>query len=699
MRLSAALSFYDRLTGCSPVSTAEGALNDARRPFVSSSLVVPLLLVLVACGAVLYYGSKLANAIEESAASNARVHGRLTAGEIIGFLGREQERLQAFVIEKEPAIREILAYPDNWPAIDAVQTSLRRMFRGALAFTVTGTDGLPMFEDFDGLVGPVCQASMRDYAQSLDKKLVEVEIPPVHPVPGAYHFDLISPWKLESGESGLFFVSMSPGRLAELLDAAERASGTRMLLVSREDPTLIEVSSAGGRDVLGEDFRLLRREMEPGYSSEPVPGTSWRLVVIPDTAQLADAVSDVYMRVALLVVSLLLISIVLLLFIRRAEQRNSSLFLRSLQSSVSRQRAILQSMVDGMVTIESRGKIHHVNNAVTRLFGYDPGELIGSNVRMLMPEPDRSAHDGYLQNYLTTGESKILGVGRKVTAQHKNGKLFPVMLTLGESVEADEHIFVGILHDMSDYDEAQRKIVSQALAIERSSQELEEIGQVASKDLQLPLQRIASLGASLESDAEVSLSGTGKAQLKTLTDDARNVSELVKGLVKYTRVERESPARPVQLDAVLDDVRNDLAAAIATAGAQLTVEPLGPVLGNKTQIRQLFWNLIENALKFRDLNRDCEIRVSLAGTDVAPSGTQQPQVVVSVADNGIGIPADQQDKIFEAFHRLYPRDRYPGVGLGLSFCRRIVKGMGGSITVSSEVGEGSTFLVSLPKAD
>ena len=677
----------------------EGALQDSRRPMLSTSLLVPLLLVLLACGAILYYGHQLATTIEESAVGNARVHGQLTSREIVGFLDREQERLRAFVIEKEPAVRKILAFPEDWPAIDMVQTSLRRMFRGAIAFTVTGPDGKPMFEDFDGLVGPVCQAGMRSYVESLDAGLVQKDIPPIHPVPDAYHFDLISPWELESGESGLFFVSMSPGRIAELLDAAERASGTRMLLVKHDDPTLIEISSAGARDVLGEDIRLDPDSLAPGYFMQRVPGTSWRLVALPDAAATAAAVADVYKRVALLVASLLLISIVLLLLIRRAEQRNSSVFMRSLQTSVSRQRAILQSMVDGMVTIDSRGIIHHVNNSVTRLFGYEAGELIGSNVQMLMPEPDRSAHDGYLQNYLNTGESKILGVGRKVMARHKDGRLFPVLLTLGESIEGNERIFVGILHDMTDYDEAQRKIVSQALTIERTTQELEEISQIASKDLQRPLQRIASLGASLESDAEASLSGSGKEQLKTLSDDARNVSELVKGLVKYTRVERESPAQVVQLDEVIEEVRSDLESAIEAAGAKLNVEPLGRVLGNRAQIRQLFWNLIDNALKFRDPNRVCEIGVSLLRTDDEPPAGVQQQLTVRVEDNGIGVPEDQHNKIFEAFHRLHPRDRYPGVGLGLSFCRRIAEGMGGVISISSEVGKGSAFMVSLPKAD
>ena len=679
------------------MSKPGGALQELRRPLIGSSLIVPLLLIVVACGAIGYYGHQLADTLQQSAATKARVEGQLTAREITGFLDREHERLRAFVIEKEPAIREILGFPDNWPAIDAMQTSLRRMFRGALAFSVTGADGNPMFEDFDGLVGAVCRASMREYVRAMDQGLARIDIPPVHPVPDAFHFDLISPWKFDNGEFGLFFVSMSPSRIAELLDAAERASGMRMLLVNRDDPTLIEVSSSGARDTLGESIRLEPEALTPGHFTADLAGTHWQLLVLPDTGALTEQVNTIYTKVGALVIALLLISTVLLVFIRRSEQRNSSLFMRSLQSSVSRQRAILQSMVDGMVTIDSKGKILHVNNAITRLFGYQPNELIGANVRVLMPDPDRSAHDGYLRNYLETGESKILGSGREVLARRKDGSSFPILLTLGESQEGDERIFVGILHDLTEYKDAQRKIVSQALAIERSNQELEEISQIASRDLQLPLQRITSLGESLKSGSVTVLGGSEKAQLKSLADDARSVTELVKGLADYTRVQREPADQPVDLDAVMEDVRKDLAGQIAAAGASVSVTELGKVLGNAKQVRQVFWNLVENALKFRHPERSPEVRIYLSERE-ASADAPGDQITVLVRDNGMGIPEDQLGAVFEAFRRLHPRDAYPGAGLGLSFCRKIVEGLGGQISVSSKLGEGSTFRVTLPKA-
>ncbi len=276
--------------------------------------------------------------------------------------------------------------------------------------------------------------------------------------------------------------------------------------------------------------------------------------------------------------------------------------------------------------------------------------------------------------------------------------MFPVLLTLGESIEGEQRIFVGILHDMTAYNDAQRQIVAQSMAIKRTRQELDEIGQIAAKNLQMPLQRIASLGELLASERMNVLSRHEKAQLKTLTAEARDMSELARGIADYTRTEGQPVAQTVDLDNILVDVKKGLAAMIAESGAQVSVdEGLGVVTGNAKQLRQVFWNLLENALKFRDPQRRPLIRVALAPPDAASDAVDDDRVSVLVSDNGIGIPADKLEAVFEAFCRLHPRETYPGMGLGLSFCRKIVEGLGGQIRAESTPGEGSTFHVVLPR--
>lgn len=675
------------------MNTPDAALTEVRRPIFGSSLWVPMLLVLLGAVGIAFEGYQVIKALRESATGSMRAQGQATAREITGFIDREQERLSAFVAERQDDVRKILSMPDDWPRVDALQQSLKRMFRGAIAFSVTGPDGRPLFEDFDGLVGPICQASMREFAHAVKEGRDGRAIPPIHPVPDAYHFDLITPWTLDDGESGLFFVSMSPQRIAELLAAAQEASGNRLVLVNRDEPTLIEVTGLGARDALHGNFRLPPEALSEPHFATDVPGTSWRLVVLPDAASLAEAERDILVVTGLLIAGLVLISVVLLIVIRREERRSSNLFMRSLQSSVSRQRAILQSMVDGLVTVDAHGQIHNVNNALTRLFGYDASELIGRNVSILMPEPFQGSHDRFMESYLTTGESKILGKGRELVARRKDGSIFPVLLTLGESLEGDEHMFVGILHDMTAYNEAQRKIVAQGVEIKRSNEELERISQMASSSLQSPLQRIASLSAAIGAYETERLDPDAKAQLRDLADEARGASDLVQGLVDYTRAGRNAEREAVDLDALMQEIRHDLAGRIAAAGGELTVAPLGRVFCDRKQAYQLFWNLLDNALRFADPDRPPEIRI--AAVDDAPDDTLK----VTVTDNGIGISEQALEKVFEAFYRVDPDDPRAGAGLGLSFCRKIVEAAGGRIEADSEPGEGSVFTVSLPRAD
>jgi PAS domain S-box-containing protein len=656
-----------------------------------SSLWVPLVLVAVASVGIAFEGFQVIRALDQSVRESTRAQGEATAREITGFIDREQERLNAFANEKAQEIREILAIPDNWTVIEAVQESLKRLFRGTIAFSVTGADGRPLFEDFDGLVGPVCQVSMRDYAEALVRGDSGIAIPPIHPVPGAYHFDLITPWSLPDGESGLFFVSVAPDRIVELLAAAEQASGHRMLLVNVDDPTLIEVSSLGARDALRGNFRLMRDDLDDYHYARDLPRTHWRLIVIPEDGRLAASVREVLFLTGAVIAGFWLISAVLMVLVRRDERRNSSLFMKSLQSSVARQRAILQSMVDGLVTIDARGRIHNVNNAITTLFGYEPQELIGKNVAMLMPEPMHSEHENYIGNYLSTGESKILGKGREVIGRRKDGSVFPVLLTLGESIEGDEHMFVGILHDVTAYNEAQRKVVAQAVEIRRSHDELDQIGQMASRSLQSPLQRMASFGDAINTKDVTQLDTIDREQLRALADQARDASNLVRGLVDYARVGEPAAGERVDLEGLFGDIRKDLDVRLDAAGASLDLEGHGEVRCDHKQAHQLFWNLLDNALNFADPDRPPRIRVSIKPS--APG-----RVAVTISDNGIGIPEDDLERVFDAFYRVDPQHPRAGAGLGLSFSRKIAESAGGQLGVESNLGEGTTFTIELPSS-
>jgi len=169
----------------------------------------------------------------------------------------------------------------------------------------------------------------------------------------------------------------------------------------------------------------------------------------------------------------------------------------------------------------------------------------------------------------------------------------------------------------------------------------------------------------------------------------------VRGLADYAHVEDAVTDEVVALNDVLAHVQSDLAAEIEATGAELVSDGLPTVMGDFRQLRQLFWNLIDNALKFRDPTRRPRIevlRVESVQTDETGS-----MAVILVRDNGQGFASEHEEHVFDAFFRLHSREQYPGAGLGLSFCRKIVEGLGGKITVNSVAGEGSTFRVELPE--
>lgn len=674
-----------------------GLLDGAHRPYFGAGFLVPLGLILVACGAIFHYGHQVAASIERGANDSAAAQGAATAREIGAFLRREHERLGAFVDEKRDAIAGIIASPDDWHAIAAMQASVKRFFPGAFAFTVTDGVGMPVFEDFDGLVGDACRQSLQDYAESTDRGEVPTPVPPVHPIPDAYHFDLITRLDIPGASRGLFFVSLRPGRIAELISAAEQASGMAMWLVKRTDPTLIEISGQGARDRLTGGMRLDPATWDRPHFAVDIPGTHWRLVALPDLAMLDASVAAVYAKVGLLAAALLSISIALLFMIRRAERRDNRLFLSSLQASLGRQRAILQSMADALVAVDGQGRILDANNAVAATFGYPARDVIGRDLTLLVPGARVSRDATGVQVAVGRNAHGQRAGAVEVTGRRRDGEPFPALLTVGESDEGGRPIFVCILHDLSDVRAAERKIDAQARTIRRSFHELEAITRPASNDIELPLRRMAALGESLGDGQRGALARYASLQFDRFAGDWGRADpiEHPRGQGPGDAPEGFSASVEVDLDETVRDVATDFSEKLAQVGGELTWSDLPSVVGDPRALRQLFWNLLDNAIKFRDSTRP--LRIVVAGS--APSAGRPGDVstvVVSVRDNGIGFDPADGATVFEPFARLHPRGRYPGNGLGLFFCRRIVNGMGGTLTASSVPGEGSQFQVVLP---
>jgi PAS domain S-box-containing protein len=379
--------------------------------------------------------------------------------------------------------------------------------------------------------------------------------------------------------------------------------------------------------------------------------------------------------------------------------------------SAERLRAILETAVEGIITIDERGIVESMNPAAEQIFGYRAVEVIGKNVSVLMPSPYREAHDEYLANYLRTGHAKIIGIGREVVGQRKDGGLFPMDLAVSEVKLSERRLFTGFVRDITERKKAEDRLAELAQTLVEKNKELETIVYVASHDLRSPLVNIQGFSQELTRACSRLKSrleeGSGPQappdpELKgLLTEDipealefiqagVAKIDALLAGFLRYSRLGRAAlKLERLDMDAMLESIAKSMEYQVQRAGAQLRIEPLPNCVGDATQVNQVFSNLLDNALKYREPKRPGIIEVS--------GQIDSGRAVYRVGDNGIGIAPEHQGKIFEIFHRLNPAAS-EGEGLGLTIAQRILERQNGRIWVESQPGKGSTFWVSLPAA-
>lgn len=351
-------------------------------------------------------------------------------------------------------------------------------------------------------------------------------------------------------------------------------------------------------------------------------------------------------------------------------------------------RAILEAAVDGIISIDTEGLILSCNPAASRIFGYPENELIGRNIKVLMPEPFRSNHDRYLQNYLRTGKKKIIGIGREVTGLHKDGTSFPMDLAVSEVNLPGFRFFTGTIRDITERKKAADDLARHRRELERSNAELQQFAYVASHDLQEPLRMVASYLQLLERRYRDRLDDDAREFIGFAVDGARRMQQLINDLLNFSRVgTRGGEFEECDIRLVIDGVLRTLRFALQDSDAKVETGPMPVVWADPVQMGQLFQNLISNALKFH--------------------GDQPPHIQISarqeadmwqftVQDNGIGFDPEYQQRIFTIFQRLHSREEYPGTGIGLAICRKIVERHNGRIWAQSRSGQGSRFHFTLP---
>ncbi|MEJ6781259.1 PAS domain S-box protein [Aminobacter sp. Piv2-1] len=355
-------------------------------------------------------------------------------------------------------------------------------------------------------------------------------------------------------------------------------------------------------------------------------------------------------------------------------------------------RSILDTVLDATVVIEGDGTVVSFNAAAVRQFGYKEDEVRGQNIRMLMPEPYRSGHDGYIQRYLATGEKRIIGVDRVVVGRRKDGSTFPMKLAVGEMKVDGKTYFTGFIRDLTEREESAARLQEIQGELARLAR-LNELGEMASTlahELNQPLSTIANYaqGANrmLRDSPDKAMAYLPEA-LSEMANQSLRAGQIIRHLREFV-MRGETEKAPVDIRTLVEE-----AGALALMGSKergvRSIFEFAPgaamVMADKVQIQQVLTNLMRNAM---EAMRDSETRLLTVRTSPGEAG----EVVVEVSDTGSGISEEVASQLFKPFTTTKPG----GMGIGLSISKRIVEAHGGGISMTRNAHGGVTLRFTLP---
>ncbi|MDH5801299.1 MAG: PAS domain S-box protein, partial [Gammaproteobacteria bacterium] len=369
---------------------------------------------------------------------------------------------------------------------------------------------------------------------------------------------------------------------------------------------------------------------------------------------------------------------------------------RTLRATETRQRAVLEHTVDGIITINESGIVQDFNLAAEKIFGYQADEVIGNNINVLMPNPYAREHDSYLKNYFQTGKARIIGIGRDVEGMRKDGSTFPLELAVSEMVIDGERLFSGIVRDITERKKSEQALIEARNFAEDSARSKADFLANMSHEIRTPMNAIINLSyLALKGETD----NKTYDYIKKIQSASKNLLGIINDILDFSKIE----ARSLVLEAIpfnLHSVLNDLATVIGYRALENYIEVLFHIdtkvptylLGDPLRLSQILTNLISNAIKFTQKG-EVVLTVSVAGIkdDIY-------SIEFCISDTGIGMNEEQQANLFQPFKQADGSisRKYGGTGLGLVISRYLVDLMHGEITVESQLGKGSIFKFTIP---
>ena len=361
------------------------------------------------------------------------------------------------------------------------------------------------------------------------------------------------------------------------------------------------------------------------------------------------------------------------------------------KDSQARTRAILDAVVDGIISIDSSGIVDTFNPAAARMFGHAAEEVVGRNIKMLMPAPYQHEHDGYLDAYLKTGVTKVIGTTREVTGKRKDGSTFPMELAISEVRVKGRRIFTGILRDITERKLNESQLLEAKSVAEAATTAKSEFLANMSHEIRTPMNAVIGLSYLAKKTA---LSDQQRDYVNKIHSSATALLGIINDILDISKIEAgklELESAPFNLERVLSEVSDVVTFKAREKGLELLFSisadvPLA-LIGDSLRLRQIILNLVSNAVKFTERG---EIVVAIkAGRREADHVMLQ----VEVSDSGIGMTEEELSRLFKAFNQADSSTtrKYGGTGLGLAITKELVEKMNGEVGVRSVQGHGSTF--------
>ncbi len=375
-------------------------------------------------------------------------------------------------------------------------------------------------------------------------------------------------------------------------------------------------------------------------------------------------------------------------------------------------RSVVEHMVDCVVTTDEKGVILSANPVMEKLFGYSHNEMIGQNISIIVPEPDRSKHDSYMENYCRTGHgqeyvgrpylpgSHGIGLGREVEGVRKDGERIELYLAVSEYFVGGKRHFTGVMRDIREHARMMKDLKQARIDAEQASRAKSAFLAAMSHEIRTPMNGVIGM---IDVLRQTSLSGYQMEMANLIRDSAYALLSIIEDILDFSKIEAgklEIEKIPMRLASVVENACGMLAHLALTKGVELTlfIDPVIPenVLGDPLRLRQVLVNIINNAIKFsskQEKSGKVSVRVLLA-----ESNPDQVVITFQIIDNGIGMDKETQDKLFKSFSQGDPSTtrRFGGTGLGLAISHHLAELMDAEITVQSEPQHGSTFIIQMP---